>query len=88
MQTYKGVVFEVKEYGVLVGFFNRMMGVIPSAELQRRGLRPDRFVKGKVVEVRVSEVDEKRKRLNLTPANATIDEDVDIMVRDGWGCQK
>lgn len=34
---YKGVVFDVKEYGVLVRFFNRVVGVIPSVELQRRG---------------------------------------------------
>ena len=85
---YKGVVFDVKEYGVLVRFFNRVMGVIPSAELQRRGLRPDRFVKGKIVEVKVTEVDEKRKRLNLAPANTSIDEDVDLMVGEASLCQK
>ena len=85
---YKGVVFDVKEYGVLVRFFNRVVGVIPSVELQRRGLRPDRFVKGKVVEVKVTEVDEKRKRLKLAPANATIDEEVDMMVGERMECQK
>lgn len=82
------MVFDVKEYGVLVRFFNRVVGVIPSVELQRRGLRPDHFVKGKVVEVKVTEVDEKRKRLNLAPANATIDEEVDMMVGERRECQK
>ena len=82
------MVFDVKEYGVLVRFFNRVVGVIPSVELQRRGLRPDRFVKGKVGEVKVTEVDEKRKRLNLAPANATIDEEVDMMVGERRECQK
>ena len=82
------MVFDVKEYGVLVRFFNRVVGVIPSVELQRRGLRPDRFVKGKVVEGKVTEVDEKRKRLNLAPANATIDEEVDMMVGERRECQK
>ena len=40
------------------------------------------------MEVKVTEVDEKRKRLNLAPANATIDEEVDMMVGERRECQK
>ena len=30
------MVFDTRDFGVLVRFFNRLMGVIPSMELQRR----------------------------------------------------
>lgn len=82
------MVFDTRDFGVLVRFFNRLMGVIPSMELQRRNLKPDDFVKGKVVHVKVTEVDERRRRLNLVPANTEVDEEVDILVRDGVRCEK
>ena len=63
-------------------------GNLRQMELQRRNLKPADFVKGKVVHVKVTEVDERRRRLNLVPANTEVDEEVDILVRDGVRCEK
>ena len=62
-------------------------GNLRQMELQRRNLKPADFVKGKVVHVKVTEVDERRRRLNLVPANTEVDEEVDILVRDGVRCE-